>query len=705
MRRKAAVSSLPLGEVSHDLVDPWGDEAFWARVEPPPDPEDPLSYPDDWTLWAAEVDRYSDEAAAARQAGLRAVEAGELPGRAGRVVEQWHNLVEDLVVNQDTAGLLRVVAEMTRLRSMVAAVEVRAATGFDALVRHEQLRAGVAADRIGKGVDQDLALARRDSPGRTGLFVASARTTVRDLPGVLARLRAGEANPEAVAAVASQVSVLSREHRGMVDEAIAERIGSMSRRQAEGVSRAMADQLDPQAAVRRRRRRRSERRVTVRPAPDDMAYLTALLPMKQAIAIKAKLTEAAKAVIAEGDAARCEPCGEPGCDPDVVSGSGSAGHRRKRRTRAQIEADLFVEYLTGQATPDATALLLNVLVPAETLAGGDAPARVSLGGTGVGVTGEVGIPAEELRAHVAEAARYGVRHAIRAVGVSPDGVPVSLTRSRPLPDRLLELIRATISPDHTRLPAKQPPPDEDDEPESGGPRGPDGHGNRTGPGDQSGPDDRGDRSDPAQPGSAGLLFSHLHARLRTIAQLDSAIDRQTRIDDLLAELTGAGARGPSEPGTRDAGEVRARIRETVLTWGRIIDGRDTEARVAEVVRLLSQQTTRAQGDDGSGPFAGELLEFLVPTATVDSTTQRASRFATGSIRDLVLLRDQTCRTPYCDAPIRDIDHINPAAARGRTEPDNLQGLCQACNLTKDLPTRYRRARPGNADSQVPHSSR
>jgi hypothetical protein len=42
----------------------------------------------------------------------------------------------------------------------------------------------------------------------------------------------------------------------------------------------------------------------------------------------------------------------------------------------------------------------------------------------------------------------------------------------------------------------------------------------------------------------------------------------------------------------------------------------------------------------------------------------------------------TCRTPYCDAPIRHHDHIDTHADGGTTSADNGAGLCAACNYAK-----------------------
>ena len=49
------------------------------------------------------------------------------------------------------------------------------------------------------------------------------------------------------------------------------------------------------------------------------------------------------------------------------------------------------------------------------------------------------------------------------------------------------------------------------------------------------------------------------------------------------------------------------------------------------------------------------------------------------------LRDQTCRTPYCDAPIRHLDHAQPRHRDGPTSADNGLGECERCNYTKESP--------------------
>jgi hypothetical protein len=49
------------------------------------------------------------------------------------------------------------------------------------------------------------------------------------------------------------------------------------------------------------------------------------------------------------------------------------------------------------------------------------------------------------------------------------------------------------------------------------------------------------------------------------------------------------------------------------------------------------------------------------------------------------LRDQRCRTPYCDAPIRHRDHAQPRNRGGPTSAVNGMGMCERCNYVKESP--------------------
>ncbi|GGI87629.1 HNH endonuclease [Pseudarthrobacter scleromae] len=60
-----------------------------------------------------------------------------------------------------------------------------------------------------------------------------------------------------------------------------------------------------------------------------------------------------------------------------------------------------------------------------------------------------------------------------------------------------------------------------------------------------------------------------------------------------------------------------------------------------------------------------------------------ARLFPAALRRLIQARDDTCRTPYCDAPIRHHDHVVAWHASGATSLGNAAGLCEACNHTKE----------------------
>ena len=65
--------------------------------------------------------------------------------------------------------------------------------------------------------------------------------------------------------------------------------------------------------------------------------------------------------------------------------------------------------------------------------------------------------------------------------------------------------------------------------------------------------------------------------------------------------------------------------------------------------------------------------------------ERRRRRVDGLLRQFVVLRDQTCRTPWCDAPVRHLDHAVAHRSGGATSSGNAQGLCEACNYAKEAP--------------------
>ncbi|WP_235939922.1 HNH endonuclease [Occultella kanbiaonis] len=92
-------------------------------------------------------------------------------------------------------------------------------------------------------------------------------------------------------------------------------------------------------------------------------------------------------------------------------------------------------------------------------------------------------------------------------------------------------------------------------------------------------------------------------------------------------------------------------------------------------------------EDGSDPSTEIWLRRLYtsPSGSELVSMDSKARRAPAGLARFVTARDRTCRTPWCDAPIRHIDHVQSHADGGETTADNLQGLCEACNYAKQAP--------------------
>ncbi len=201
----------------------------------------------------------------------------------------------------DLVGLL---GELETLKCRVEGAQVAAAAALDVSVRAAHAASGVPADRQGLGVGFQVALARRESHHRGERHLGLARVLTRELPCTLGALRAGNISEWRATLVARETACLSREHRAVVDQELGDAPEVWARwgeRELIGELRRLAYRLDPASVVARRRRAEGERSVSLRPAPDCMTYLTALLPVVTGVGVYAELTRAADTARAAGD--------------------------------------------------------------------------------------------------------------------------------------------------------------------------------------------------------------------------------------------------------------------------------------------------------------------------------------------------------------------------------------------------------------------
>lgn len=396
---------------------------------------------------------------------------------SGAEIRGW--ILRLLEVGGDLGAGARIeqVAALEAVKGALCAAQVTLTVDLDDAQRGADRDRGLKQADTTRSVSGEIALARRESPRRGARHLALARALTDDLPLTFAALRRGEISERRAAMVARETACTSAQVRGQIDCRIEGELASESDARAHALVVGVTAELDAAAMAARRVRAVGARRVSVRPAPDGMAVLTAVLPCADAMAAMTALRRDAETSLDDGTG----------------------------RSRAQATADLFVKRLTGRDPRDGFDVQINLVMDTSILfTGATAPAHLE---------------------------GYG-----------------------PIP--------------------------------------------------------------------AGLA--------RRLAGVDAT----------------ANERGVAEVAIR---------------------------------RLFT------------APSESELVRM-----------ESSNRCFTGQLRQLIAIRDQACRTPYCDAPIRQIDHVTPHASGGATSYENAQGLCEACNYRKEHPDwRTRPDREGRITTITP----
>ncbi len=230
---------------------------------------------------------------------------------------------------------------------------------------------------------------------------------------------------------------------------------------------------------------------------------------------------------------------------------------------------------------------------------------------------------------------------------------------------------------------------------------------------------------PVGPGM-GAYFSLRHAGDLGRAEGDERTLDQFMADELVARLTNppagaangmtattdpsAGVADPAAPGpsaTGGSGTGVGAATEPAEPTGCDTYGAPTEPGGSIDLQLVMTDRALLDGDDepahitGYGPIPAALARHLIggdratktfvrrlftdPDSGQLVTMDSRARIFPEATRRFLIARDQICRTPWCDAPIRHIDHIDPAARGGPTSIGNGQGLCANCNYSKQSP--------------------
>jgi Domain of unknown function (DUF222) len=254
-----------------------------------------------------------------------------------------------MIENGSEAALVERIAELERAKSAAAAEQAVLTAELDRARRSAETARGVPAAKRGKGLASEIALGRRDSPNRGGRHLGFARALVHEMPHTLAALAAGVLSEWRATLIVRESACLSVEDRRTLDAKMCADQTSLQGKgdkRIEADAKAIAYELDPQSVVDRAVRAESERTVTIRPAPDSMTYVTAMLPMPHGVAVYAALRREA------------DTCGDG-------------------RGRGQVMADTLVERVTGRPAEVPVPVAVELVITDETLLGGaQTPARV-----------------------------------------------------------------------------------------------------------------------------------------------------------------------------------------------------------------------------------------------------------------------------------------------------------------------------------------
>jgi hypothetical protein len=247
------------------------------------------------------------------------------------------------------SALIERIAELERVKSAAAAGQARAAAALDAARRAAEAEAGVPSARRGRGLANEIALARRDSPARGGRHLGFAKALVHEMPHTLHALESGALSEWRATLIVRESACLDIDDRRALDAELCgdpAGLDGMGDARVAAAAKRIAYRLDPNAVVDRAAKAQNERTVTIRPAPDTMSYVTALLPVAQGVSVYAALRREAD-IHADG------------------------------RSRGQVMADTLVERVTGRDAAVPAPIAVNLVLSDETLFGGNSePADV-----------------------------------------------------------------------------------------------------------------------------------------------------------------------------------------------------------------------------------------------------------------------------------------------------------------------------------------
>ena len=241
------------------------------------------------------------------------------------------------------ADLRAKVEQFEQMKSAAAAAQARA-TALWAAKRHAaEEAAGVSMAKRGRGLAAEIALARHDAPVCGNTHLGLARALVDEMPHTLAALQCGALSEWRATLIVRESACLSVEHRRQLDAELCADVAKLSgwgNARVAAEAKRITARLDAGAIVARSAKAAEDRCVTIRPAPDTMAYVTVLLPVAPGVGMYAAL-------------------------------KGAADTTFDGRSRGQVMGDTAFERVTGRPADQPVSVALNLVMADTTLFGRD----------------------------------------------------------------------------------------------------------------------------------------------------------------------------------------------------------------------------------------------------------------------------------------------------------------------------------------------
>lgn len=261
------------------------------------------------------------------------------------LVRSWRDEVNATAGQCDTPRINELlIRELEQLKHAISARQIELTTAAVEASRDRLAATGQSAKYATSTTGLAVAIARRRHPMAGHRLVHQADVLTRDLPHVLAAMRAGELGETQAAILVRETDGLTPAQRAQVTEEISEKFRQLGDRGLGEAARAAAGRIAPDAIAARHAKAVADRHVTYRSAPDAMLRLSALLPLRDGLACVQALQAAA----------------------DAAAPSATGTTRQRWR---QAQADALVKRITAAAIEPPTAVSVNLLIPLDTLIG------------------------------------------------------------------------------------------------------------------------------------------------------------------------------------------------------------------------------------------------------------------------------------------------------------------------------------------------